>query len=110
MKALTSRRAKPGYNPTHTIPKMADDTRNLFANGIDDLDGIVCPLFLQVLLGEHHVFRRRIERGKEPLPFDELVDELHARYFPSRKAKSRSVDTTLVALGSRRGKNERELE
>ena len=29
MKALTNRRVKPGSNPIHTLPEMADDARDL---------------------------------------------------------------------------------
>ena len=56
---------------------------------------------------EYDVFRQIIEREKEPLTIDELMGELHARFDLSRKVKSRSSDTALVASGSRREKSER---
>ena len=37
MKALTNRRVKPGSNPIHTLSEMADDARDLRANGTDML-------------------------------------------------------------------------
>ena len=42
MKALTNRRVKPGFNPIHTLSEMADDARDLQANGTDISDEIVC--------------------------------------------------------------------
>ena len=38
MKALTNRRVKPGSIPTHTLSEMADDARDLRANGTDISD------------------------------------------------------------------------
>ena len=107
MKALTNRRVKPGSNPIHTLSKMADDARDLRANGTDYSDEIVCLLFLQVLPEEYDVFRQFIEREKEPLTIDGLMGELRARFDLSRKVNSRSSDTALVASGSRREKSKR---
>ena len=84
---------------------MADDARDLRANGTDISDEIVYLLFLQVLPEEYDVFRQIIEREKEPLTIDGLVGELRARFDLSRKVKSRSSDTPLVASGSRREKS-----
>ena len=106
MKALTNRRVKPGSNPINTLSKMADDARDLRGNGTDILDEIVCLLFLQVLQEEYDVFRQIIEREKEPLTIDGLMGELRARFDFSRKVKSRSSHTALVASGSRREKSE----
>ncbi|CAN0476175.1 unnamed protein product, partial [Ascophyllum nodosum] len=107
MKALTNRRVKPGSNPIHTLSEMADDARDLRANGTDISDELVCLLFLQVLPEEYDVFRQIIEREKEPLTIDGLMGELRARFDLSRKVKSRSSDTALVASGSRREKSKR---
>ena len=106
-KALTNRRVKPGSNPIHTLSEMADDARDLRANGTDILDEIVCLLFLQILPEEYDVFRQIIEREKEPLTIDGLMGELRARFDLSKKVKSRSPDTALVASGSRREKSKR---
>ena len=106
MKALTNRRVKPGSNPIHTLSEMADNARDLRANRTDISDEIVCLLFLQVLPEEYDVFRQIIEREKEPLTIDGPMGELRARFDLSRKAKSRSSDTALVAAGSRREKSE----
>ena len=106
MKALTNRSVKPGSNLIHTLSEMADNARDLRANGTDISDEIVCLLLLQVLSEEYDVFRQIIEREKEPLTIDGLMGELRARFDPSRKAKSRSSDTALVAAGSRREKSE----
>ena len=103
MKALTNRRVKPGSNPIHTLSEMADDARDLRANGTDISNEIVCLLFLQVLPEEYDVFRQIIEREKEPLTIDGLMGELRARFDLSRKVKSRSSDTS----GSRREKSKR---
>ena len=107
MKALTNRRVKPGSNLIHTLSEMADDARDLRANGTDVSDEIVCLLFFQVLPEEYDVFRQIIEREKEPLTIDGLMGELRARFDLSRKVKSRSSDTALVASGSRREKSKR---
>ena len=107
MKALTIRRVNPGSNRVHTLSEMADDARDLRANGTDISDEIVCLLFLQVLPQEYDVFRHIIEREKEPLTIDGLMGELRARFDLSRKVKSRSSDIALVASGSRREKGER---
>ena len=107
MKALTNRRVEPGSNPIHTLSEMADDTRDLRANVTDISDEIVCLLSLQVLPEEYDAFRQIIEREKEPLTIDGLMGELRAGFDLSRKVKSRSSDTALVASGSRRGKSER---
>ena len=109
MKALTNRRVcvKPGSNPIHTLSEMADDARDLRANGTDISDEKVYLLFLQVLPEEYDVFRQIIEREKEPFTIDGLVGELRARFDLSRKVKSRSSDTALVASGSRREKSKR---
>ena len=107
MKALTNRRAQPGSNPIHTLSEMADDARDLRANGTDISDEIVCLLFLQALPEEYDVFRQIIEREKEPLTIDGLMGELRARFDLSRKVKSRSSDTALVVSGSRREKSKR---
>ena len=107
MKALTNRRVTPGSNPIHTLSKMVDDARDLRANGTDISDEIVCLLSLQVLPEEYDVFRQIIEREKEPLTIGGLMGELRARFDLSRKVKSRSSDTALVASGSRREKSER---
>ena len=107
MKALTNRRVKPGSNPIHTLSEVADDARDLRANGTDISDEIVWLLFLQVLPEEYDVFRQIIEREKEPLTIDRLMSELLARFDLSRKVKSRSCVTALVASGSRREKSER---
>ena len=56
---------------------------------------------------EYDVFRQIIEREKELLTIDGLMGELRARFDLSKKVKSRSADTALVASGSRRGKTER---
>ena len=64
-------------------------------------------MFLHVLPEEYDVFRQIIEREKEPLTIDGLMGELRARFDFSRKGKSRSSDTALVASGSRREKSER---
>ena len=107
MKALTSRRVKPGSNPIHTLSEMADDARDLRANGTDISDEIICLLFLRVLPEEYDVFRQIIEREKEPLTIDGLMGELRARFDLPRKVKSRSSDNALVASVSRRGNSER---
>ncbi|CAN0263574.1 unnamed protein product [Ascophyllum nodosum] len=107
MKALTNRRVKPGSNPIHTLSEMADDARDLRANGTDISDEIVCLLFLPVLPEEYDVFRQIIGREKEPLTIDRLMGELRARSDLSRKVTSRSSDTALVASGSRREKSKR---
>ena len=107
MNALTNRRVKPGSNLVHTLSEMADDARDLRANGTDILDEIVCLLFLQVLPQEYDVFRHIIEREKEPLTINGLMGELRARFDLSRKVKPRSSDIALVASGSRREKSER---
>ena len=107
MKALTNRRVKAGSNPIHTLSEMANDARDLRANGTDISDEIVCLLFFQVLREEYDVFRQIIEREKELLTIDGLMGELRARIDLSRKVKSRSSDTALVASGSRREKSER---
>ena len=107
MKALTNRRVRPGSNPIHTLSEMADDARDLRANGTDISDELVCLLFLQVLPEEYDVFRQIIEREKEPLTIDGLMGELRARFNLSRKVKSRSSDITLVDSGSRREKSKR---
>ena len=60
MKELTNRRLKLGSNPIHTLSEMADDARDLQANGTDISDEIVCLLF-QVLPKENDVFRQNIE-------------------------------------------------
>ena len=86
---------------------MADDARGLRANGTDISDETVCLLFLPILPEEYDVFRQIIEREKELLTIDVLMSELRARFDLSRKVKSRSPDTALVASGSRRGKSER---
>ena len=106
MKALTNRRMKPDSNRVHILSEMADDARDLRANGTDISDEIVCLLFLQVLPQEYDVFRHIIEREKEPLTIDGLMGELRARFDLSRKVKSRSSDIALVASGSRREKSE----
>ena len=105
--ALTNRRVRPGSNPIHTLSEMVDDARDLRANGTDISEEIVCLVFLQVLPEEFDVFRKIIEREKEPLTIDGLMGELRARFDLSRKVKSRSSDTVLVASGSRREKSER---
>ena len=105
MKALTNRRMKPGSNPIHTLSEMADDAHDLQANGTDISDEIVYRLFLEVLPEEYGVFRRIIEREKESLTIYGLMGE--AKFDLSRKVKSRSSDTALVASGSRRHKSER---
>ena len=79
----------------------------LRANSTDILDEIVCFLFLQVLPEEYDVFRQIGEREKEPLTIDGIIGELRARFDLSRKVKSRSSDTALVASCSRRGKLKR---
>ena len=107
MKVLTNRRVKPGSNPIHTLSEMAEDARDLRANGTDISDEIVCLLFLRVLPEEYDVFRQIIEREKEPVIIDGLLGELRARFDLSRKVKSRSSDTVLVASGSRREKSKR---
>ena len=107
MKALTNRRVKPGSNPTHTLSEMADDARDLRANGTDISDEIVCLLFLQVLPEEYDVFRQITEREKEPLTIDGLMGEIRARFDLSRKVKSISSDSALVASGSKREKSKR---
>ena len=107
MKALTNRRVKPGSSPIHILSEIADDVRDLRANGTDISDEIVCLLFLQVLPEEYDVFRQIVEREKELLTIDGLMGELRARLDLSRKVKSRSSDTALVASGSRREKSER---
>ena len=107
MKALTNRRVKPGSNPIHTLSEMADNACDLQANGTDISDEIVCLLFLQVLPGEYDVFWQIIEQEKEPLTIDGLMGELRARFDLSRKVKSRSSDSALVASGSRREKSKR---
>ena len=107
MKELTNRRVKPGFSPIDTLSEMADDARDLRANCITVSDEIVCLLFLQVLPEEYDVFRQTIEREKEPLTIDGLMGELRARFDLSRKVKSRSSHTAVVASGSRRGKGKR---
>ena len=107
MKALTNRRAKSGSKLTHTLSEMADDARDLRANGTDISDEIVCLLFAQFLPEEYDFFRQIIEREKEPLTIDGLIGELRARFDLSRKVKLRSSVTALVASGSRRGKSKR---
>ena len=86
---------------------MADDARDLRASGTDISDEIICLLFLQVLPEEYDVFWQIIEREEEPLTIDGLMGELRARFDLSRKVKSRSSDTALVASGSRREKSKR---
>ena len=87
---------------------MADDAPDLRASGTTDIsDEIVCLLFLHVLPEEYDVFRHIIDREKEPLTIDGLMGELRARFDLSRKVKSRSSDTALVASSSRREKSER---
>ena len=107
MKALTSRRVKPDSSPIYTLSEMADDARDLRANGTDISDEIVCLMFLQILPEECDVFRQIIEREKEPFTIDGLMGELRARFDLSRNVKSRSSDTALVASGSRGEKSER---
>ena len=107
MKALTNKRVKPGFNPIHSLSEMADDARDLRDNGKDISDEIVCLLFLHVLPEEYDVFGQNVDREKEPLTIDGLMGELRAKLDLSRKVKSRSSDTALVVLGSRRGKSER---
>ena len=98
---------KPGSNRVHTLSEMANDARDLRANGSDISDEIVCLLFHQALPQEYDVFRHIIEREKEPLTIDGLMGELRTRFDLSRKVKSRSSDIALVASGSRREKSER---
>ena len=107
MKALTNRRVKPGSNPIHTLSKIADDARDFRANGTDISDEIVCLLYLQVLPKEYDIFRQTIEREKEPLTIDGVMDGLCARFDLSRIVKSRSSETILVTSGSRRGESVR---
>ena len=64
-------------------------------------------MFLQALPEEYDVFRQIIDQEKELLTIDGLMGELRARFDLSRKVKSRSADTALVASGSRRGNTER---
>ena len=66
---------------------MADDARDLRANGADISDEKICLLFLQTLSEEYDVFRQIIEREKELLTIDGLVGELRARFDLSRKVK-----------------------
>ena len=66
---------------------MADDARDLRANGTDISDEKICLLFLQTLSEEYDVFRQIIEREKELLTIDGLVGELRARFDLSRKVK-----------------------
>ena len=66
---------------------MADDARDLRANGTDISDEIVCLLFLQILSEEYNVFLQIIEREKELLIIDGLMCELRARFDLSRKVK-----------------------
>ena len=107
MKALTNRRLKSGSNQIHTLSEMAEYARYLRANGMDISDEIVYLLFFQVLPEEYDVFRQIIERKKESLTIDGLLGELCARFDLSKKVKSKSSDTALVAWGSRRGKSKR---
>ena len=79
MKALTNRRVKPVSNPIHTLSEMANDARDLRANGTVFSDEIVCLLFFQVLPEEYDVFRQIIEQEKEPLTIDGLMGELRAK-------------------------------
>ena len=66
---------------------MADDARDLRANGTDISDEIVCLLVLQILSEEYNVFRQIIEREKELLTIDGLMTELRTRFDLSRKVK-----------------------
>ena len=66
---------------------MADDARDLRANGTDISDEIVCLLVLQILSEEYNVFRQIIEREKELLIIDGLMTELRTRFDLSRKVK-----------------------
>ena len=91
----------------HTLSEMTDDARGLRANSTDTSDEIACLLFLQILPEEYDVFRQIIEREQELLTIDRLMGELRARFDLSRKVKSRSPNTALVASGSRLGKGER---
>ena len=86
---------------------MADYVRDLRANGTGISDELVCPLFLQELAKEYDVFRQAIGREKKLLTIDGLINELRARFDFSRKVKSRSSDTALVAPSSRRRKSGR---
>ena len=62
---------------------------------------------IQPINQKYDVFRQIIEGEKEPLTIVGLMGELRARFDLSRKVKSRSTETALVASGSRQGKSER---
>ena len=97
MKALTSRGVKPVFNPMNNFPEMDADVRDLQATGINIPTEIVYLLFLEVLQEVYYVFGHMPEREKGPPAISGFNDELRARYDLSKKVRSRSSDTALVA-------------
>ena len=80
LQSLTSRRVKPGANPTPRI----EDVCNMRANGSDIEDEVVYLLFLRALSDEYNVVSLMLERERETLTIDRLGTELRAWYDLSK--------------------------